>query len=660
MAKNKKAPIQYLFLKAAIPACIIMGIMIFFVHFVQISAEKKLLLAQEQNNIKIGKKIISQSFQSILSDLRYITSSGYLKYFITDQSDSTRNNLEQEFLTIVNTKKIYDQIRYLDPKGMELIRVNKNQEHPTIVAKDLLQNKRDRYYFQDTMTIPCKEIFISPLDLNIEHKQIERPLKPMIRFGMPVCNAQGHKKGIVLSNYLGSNLLDYVRKSLAKEKSQLMLLNDEGYWLLSPKPKDEWGFMFKNDLRFQNSFSEAWKNIQTEAKGQFFTSKGLFTYQIIYPAHEGALANKTPLPVAPGLPALETENYHWILLLHLPQAEIHTILKKHLYWGLLQLGFTCLIIFPLLWLLTKERIRVINARKRMKQANEFSKAIATQIGEGLIVLDFHGNFLMINRMAEKLLGWQEAELFHKHIGLLIPEFKESEKESLLSSTIKANACRRIEPFYIPQKDGQIIPVSLTISPMYNQGTVTGAIIIFQDIAERLLAEEQLKLAASHDSMTGAKNRAELERLMDLEIEQSARKKTACTFLMIDIDYFKKINDSYGHLVGDQVLKEMSHYIRSTLRKSDIFGRYGGEEFVIILPQEDLQHSRKIAERLRLGIKENSLQNNTLKKAMTVSIGLASYPEHGRTSKDILLQADEALYIAKKQGRDRIVTAPENQ
>ena len=157
---------------------------------------------------------------------------------MVDGKVDTVRDLTADYLYISSIRKIYDQIRYLDDSGQEIIRVNFNSGSPATVPTAKLQNKGNRYYFSDAFKLDKGDIFISPLDLNIERGQIERPLKPMIRFGTPIVDSMGKKTGIVLLNYLGNNLLKSFERIASHSHEEMMLLNAEGYWLKSPRKQN--------------------------------------------------------------------------------------------------------------------------------------------------------------------------------------------------------------------------------------------------------------------------------------------------------------------------------------------------------------------------------------------------------------------------------------
>ncbi|MFT6899806.1 MAG: diguanylate cyclase (GGDEF)-like protein [Paraglaciecola sp.] len=163
---------------------------------------------------------------------------------------------------------------------------------------------------------------------------------------------------------------------------------------------------------------------------------------------------------------------------------------------------------------------------------------------------------------------------------------------------------------------------------------------------------ELEKLANTDALTGLSNRRATIHTLEKEIERSQRYACDVSILMLDVDYFKQINDSFGHQVGDEVLASIADILVATCRQTDHVGRYGGEEFLIILPETNQQAATDLAERIRRGV--NSLPNST-QKPITCSIGVASLALD-LTMNDFIKQADDAMYQAKNLGRDRVVLA----
>lgn len=173
------------------------------------------------------------------------------------------------------------------------------------------------------------------------------------------------------------------------------------------------------------------------------------------------------------------------------------------------------------------------------------------------------------------------------------------------------------------------------------------------LLQRSLLHAQLQAAARTDAKTGLLNAAAWQREADTEIVRARRTGDTLALLIIDIDHFKRVNDAHGHLVGDQVLVGVAATLRSQLRDYDVVGRFGGEEFVVLLPGADIREARQVAERLRTRIGHMAIPADDTMIRVTISAGVALMSLHGDDLIDLLAAADLALYRAKELGRDRV-------
>jgi diguanylate cyclase (GGDEF)-like protein len=189
---------------------------------------------------------------------------------------------------------------------------------------------------------------------------------------------------------------------------------------------------------------------------------------------------------------------------------------------------------------------------------------------------------------------------------------------------------------------------------------TGKRII--DLEDKLLViQNQLKDIASRDSLTKIWNRAEISKFLSEELDRGGREKKATGVVLLDVDYFKKINDFYGHAIGDQALLQVVSRLKRKVRKSDKIGRYGGDEIIIILPNCGLSEIKKIGERLRLAVGKRGLKTDLDTVPVTVSAGCATSELPGALSADKLIKvADGALLKAKGQGRNCVVVAGQDR
>ena len=172
-----------------------------------------------------------------------------------------------------------------------------------------------------------------------------------------------------------------------------------------------------------------------------------------------------------------------------------------------------------------------------------------------------------------------------------------------------------------------------------------------NIKKRKEKEKEIIYLNYHDSLTGLYNRRYFMQAGEDEIERAERNKKSLALMMIDIDYFKDVNDTYGHAAGDKVLKNLANILKDSVREIDIVGRLGGEEFGIILPDTNIINAEKAAERLRKNIEDSSIQFEEESISITVSIGVSSYTQKVYNMSDLLHEADIALYKAKDRGRN---------
>lgn len=203
------------------------------------------------------------------------------------------------------------------------------------------------------------------------------------------------------------------------------------------------------------------------------------------------------------------------------------------------------------------------------------------------------------------------------------------------------------PFYLYMGVG-------TVTTFILFGYVLGLHSEKQRVNNRILSAriDELHLKSVTDSLTGAYTHGYLHEVLELEMQNSLTRKNPLSVLILDIDDFKKINDSHGHLFGDRVIKETAETISANIRSDDIFGRHGGDEFLVIMPGTDQETARQAAERICTGIAKNGY-------LATISIGVATFTgDENLGGKDILQQADANLYQAKREGKNQVSLSSE--
>jgi two-component system cell cycle response regulator len=204
------------------------------------------------------------------------------------------------------------------------------------------------------------------------------------------------------------------------------------------------------------------------------------------------------------------------------------------------------------------------------------------------------------------------------------------------------------------KNGSLYHEDLSISPVKNRrGELVNFIGVKQDISQRKALEEMLKKLANTDSLTGLFNRRVFLERLDQESDRISRLGGTAVLLMLDLDFFKRVNDTYGHATGDEVLKRFADIVQKNSRNIDVPARFGGEEFVVLLPGTDQDEALVMAERLRRQVSEVVIVHPKGIVKITVSIGAALLSSQNTDSELVLNRADSAMYTAKELGRNQI-------
>ncbi len=270
---------------------------------------KQSIIDNEKNIVVNQTSVLAEELNSILSDIKYLKES----FQIHMEKKEKNEEVAAEWQVFSKNKRIYDQIRYIDESGEEVIRVNYSDNGTYIVENEYLQNKSDRYYFKDSVNLDKNTIYISPFDLNIEKGMVEVPIKPMIRVSTPVYDNLGEVQGVIILNYLADNVLDKITDNLPNNEGEINLVNEDGYWLYSGDSELDWGFMYpeKNNISFKASYPNEWSRI-TAGENKIVTSNGLFVSKEITLANKIIDESKNNLVFGKGT---------WIVVSHIKKAN---------------------------------------------------------------------------------------------------------------------------------------------------------------------------------------------------------------------------------------------------------------------------------------------------------------------------------------------------
>jgi diguanylate cyclase (GGDEF)-like protein/PAS domain S-box-containing protein len=285
--------------------------------------------------------------------------------------------------------------------------------------------------------------------------------------------------------------------------------------------------------------------------------------------------------------------------------------------------------------------------------------------DGILILDAEsGAITDVNPFLINLLGYSRQEMMDKKLWE-VGAFKDIKASQVAFQALQKNEYIRYKDLPLKAKNGDLIAVEF-VSNVYQAGSKKVIQCNIRDITDRKLAHKNLlksndllRQQSIRDHLTGLFNRRYLEETMVRELNRASRKNLPVGLILADVDYFKRINDTYGHAAGDAILRKLGEVLRENVRSEDVASRYGGDEFIILLPEASCEVTKNRAEKLLEIVRQAIIRfNEETFKSVTISAGVSVFPEDGSAAESILKAADLALYHAKEKGRNQVVAANE--
>ena len=288
--------------------------------------------------------------------------------------------------------------------------------------------------------------------------------------------------------------------------------------------------------------------------------------------------------------------------------------------------------------------------------SELSQKIFEFSNDGIFILLLDENRIIdVNPSATKMLGYSRDELLTMRISDIHP--KEMDLLEEFANQVLAKGAGWSNELTCKTKNGELLFVEVSAS-MITIDDQKYLISMVRNISCRKQIEAQLRMFSFTDGLTGLANRRKLDEYMEIEWRKAMRNELPISIIMIDIDYFKLFNDTYGHLEGDSCLKAVANVIQNSLvRPGDLCARYGGEEFIVLLPNTDKDGALHITNKIEKTLASERIENinSDINSFVTVSMGVACIvPNSKVTSSQLIFKADRALYKAKGEGRNKTI------
>ena len=461
---------------------LVFGIVLFIIFALLYRAEagknRTLRMASAWQSVNLSVQFITEELSHAVSDLDLLTRQNELDELLNSGDMSPDEQLGKQFIALLATHRVYDQARFVDADGMEVVRVNYNDGAPAQVPPYKLQDKSDRYYFEPTMALDPGQVYLSPFDLNLEYGVLEKPEKPALRLSTPVSDASGQKRGLVILNYLGDYLIKAIIKAGKSSGVTTWLVNDEGYWLKGPASVDEWGFMYRDrsDRTIAHQYPQAWQHMLASDEGQVFTESMLITYRKVYP-HILATQSKNRL-------ISMAENHHWVVVSAISKSVLQTDnieIRQRLFsfYGLL-----LVFIAPVAWLLARLSVR----------QKSFATAMTRILNNVPVLIAYVGSDqrLRFNNSAyARFFNTDEEQLQGLHLVSLVGEKGYEDIRQYVEQALKGEQVSFQQR--VRFKDANIHVITATYLPDINSdGSVRGFIAVINDITELYNAQQSDK------------------------------------------------------------------------------------------------------------------------------------------------------------------------
>ncbi|RJQ24318.1 MAG: GGDEF domain-containing response regulator [Nitrospiraceae bacterium] len=292
---------------------------------------------------------------------------------------------------------------------------------------------------------------------------------------------------------------------------------------------------------------------------------------------------------------------------------------------------------------------------KLKKMERWLATTLRSIGDAVIAADENINITFMNKTAEDMTGWKQEDAIGKK---LTEVFNIKGEETRTVEWVLANKVLKegviinlAEDSLLITRDSKEIPISDSAAPIKEEHGIPGIVIVFRDITDRKQLEEALIFRDCHDSLTGLPNRGLFIDRLSLKIADAHRNNRQLAVLFLDLDRFKRINDTLGHFVGDMLLKKVSEKIRTCIRESDTIARIGGDEFSILLPDIGNAVDAGVSAEKILATFETPYRINGHELNISTSIGISMYPDDGLHFEELMKNADIAMYQAKEKGRN---------
>lgn len=472
------------------------------------------LLRDEATRVDLQARLFKQELQQVVNHLLVLANGNGLRSFLESGEMSDLDQMAHRARFVSLQQPNYDQIRFLDTHGLEVMRINRGGK---LVPREELQNKADRPYFHETAALEDGQVYLSRFDLNNENGRVELPFKPVLRFALPVYDQDRELGGVYVINYLGADLLERIGQLRPKLANRTRLIDSQGHWLKAANPDWEWSFMFpdRDQITFANARPDLWLQVARKDSGQeSLADGGVLSWQWIR------------LPSLSTRPAgtVVAQDEFLVIASEVSGAEINSLLSD-IRW-----------VFPIVTSLLLAAVAILSSvfrqkrcvREALHESHEYLVTALNSIGDAVLATDTQGLVTWMNPIAEQLTGWPETEAAGRpaeDVFQVINEQTRQPTEIPISRVLSTGEIQAVANHTVLiNRGGGELPIVDSAAPIRDKaGRIIGTVLTFRDMT--------------------AENQAQAER------EQFFDRSRDLLGIADTNGYFKRINPAFSRTLG---------------------------------------------------------------------------------------------------------------
>ncbi|MDW6004683.1 sensor domain-containing diguanylate cyclase [Vibrio mangrovi] len=594
------------------------------------------LIGSASSQVSSAEKVIKSSLRWRVSDLSF-----FERTLIRADTDKS-GHLNTDKITLlwrsfIQSRRVYTEVKWVDFSGQEKIKINYNQGKVSVAQPERLMNISQTSYFKDIMKFPRKKIFISALDMEMKESINSIYDAPVLVIGEKIENIpeSRHLKGLLIISYKIDDLLNRIYDI----NDHLWLSNNTGQWVkVASEGTSERKHQLKYQIKMSSDYVREWGKISVGKSGSFIQENGIWVFNTLLTPEQSGKLGVTRFYV--GASESQSPRYPWKIIYYISKDDLNFMKKEIHHYHIAMISF-----FSFLFLLFGYYIFSLYF-KSQKTLTKLS--MASQIIDNHVIYatsDLDDCIESVSEAFCAVSGYTQEELLDKPYTIVRhPDMSDSfyidMKDNILSGKSWSGEIKN------QNKNGETYWVFAYIDPNYSSnGHLIGYTAVEQNITDRKHVE---KLSVT-DRLTGMHNRLKLDETLEREMFRAERYRHPLSIILLDIDNFKMVNDNYGHRVGDDILCKIAELLQCHVRKTDIPGRWGGEEFLIVCPETDFHGVQILAEKLRQLFMHYEFE---VIGRCTCSFGVVTRMDT-ETVDQMMERADIALYLAKDKGKNRV-------